>query len=323
MDMTLRLASAAEHAYQIRGTTGDLRYTGLTTKPDPADVGYQGSVEAVQSVPEGIDAALVGRIAEGVVVAIRGTLSPDDSRWSRTARIADWTNNVGVELVPATYGGAPRPGEAQPFPGKVHELFAASFNRLWGAVLTSVERKIAGAPPRIYVTGHSKGGAIAAPFAYALAKTYPEHKIIVRTFAPARSVDVTFAAAYNALVPNHIRYEFNNDPVPHLPIETSALVGVLEDLHLPTGLGQEWTRVDPGYGSVGKLCYIDEHGRCATEPEVRNEDRLRRLVQFAATHLIGPKTIFDDHPLWSGYTTYNPALPGGMPPGMPPDVPPV
>jgi hypothetical protein len=314
--MTLRLASAAEHAYHIRGTTGDLPYTGLGAKPDPADVGYQGTVEAVQTVPEGIDAALVGRIAEGVVVAVRGTLSPADKSWSMAARIADWTNNVGAELVPASFGDTP-------FPGKVHELFAASFNRLWPAVLTSVQRKIVDAPARIYVTGHSKGGAIAALFAYALAKTYPDHQIIVRTFAPARSVDVEFAAAYNALAPNHIRFEFNNDPVPHVPIETSALVAVLEDLHLPRELGQEWTRADPGYGSVGKLCYVDKDGRCSTEPEVKNEDRLRRLVQFAATHLIGPKSIFDDHSLWSGYVTYNPVLPDGKPPGMPPDIPPV
>jgi len=142
------------------------------------------------------------------------------------------------------------------------------------------------------------------------------------SLALARSVNRAFAAAYNALVPNHIRFELNNDPVPHLPIETSELVAALEHAGLPTYIGQEWTSLDPGYGAVGKLCYIDEHGRCATEPAVTNEDRLRRMVEYSLMNLLGP-SIFDDHPLWPGYSRFNPALPGGKPPGMPADVPPV
>jgi hypothetical protein len=264
--MSARLACVAQHTYKIEGSTNNLAVTGSADLLNSACVGYLGTVAARESVGHGIDAALVGVIEEGVVVGVRGTLSPDSETRQPLEILADWMNDMGVVLTPGTF-------ETYPFPGNVHGKFEASFCRLWDEVSALVAQRATDAPKRIYITGHSKGGAMCALFAWALSHQFPDHKIIVRAFAPARVGGGEFANAYNARIKNHVRFEFDDDPVPHLPIRTALAVAV--------GFDEKWakllTRVDPGYDDVGKLCYINENLSLRIPPPDFMEWRLQRL----------------------------------------------
>src|SRR5689334_9760194 len=99
-----------------------------------------------------IDAALVGRFAEGVVIAFRGTLPPIGGNGHKPEQIfADWLNNFDFRAVSDPL-----------YPGMVHEGFAASVQRLWAPLEAAVRRHLDTAPvKRLFVTGHSKGGALA------------------------------------------------------------------------------------------------------------------------------------------------------------------
>src|ERR1700722_18340150 len=96
-----------------------------------------------------IDAALLGETANEIIVAFRGTLPPQSPDTCQT--ILDWLNDCDAAL-------APVPG----LPGRVHQGFLGCFHALWpalspalGALSTANIRK------PVYITGHSKGGAVA------------------------------------------------------------------------------------------------------------------------------------------------------------------
>ena len=108
------------------------------------------AVRPSPSPPLEIDFALVGRFAEGIVIAFRGTLppldlSPDLRRIVKPetmgpAVVADWLNDLnspharGVSI-----GGAT-------LPGGVHRGLAASLGRLWKGVAAEIVRLRAAHP---------------------------------------------------------------------------------------------------------------------------------------------------------------------------------
>ncbi|QIG78963.1 lipase family protein [Stakelama tenebrarum] len=184
-------------------------------------VGWVGRPESVTrdvefwNVP--IDHALVGRVAEGIVVAFRGSLPP----FGRTAAdgwsvLFDWLNDsFSVCRRDADYAGA-----------SVHWGFAESMRRLWHdgpdgpGIATQIEALLAqGAPRRIWFTGHSKGGALAnlAAFRASQNPEWRDTTIRVLTVAAARPGDAAFARAYARTRIACLRYELAYDPVPHLP----------------------------------------------------------------------------------------------------------
>ncbi|HEU0099444.1 MAG TPA: lipase family protein [Allosphingosinicella sp.] len=172
------------------------------------------------SRPE-IDFALVGRFEEGIVVAFRGTLppldlSPDGMRIVnpdiRGAAIAfDWRNNLDAPLVRDFAVGAAT------LPGRVHRGFAESLARLWGGVAETVDGLRDGSAPRLYFTGHSKGGAIANLAAVCARRIWPAATVKAATFGAARAGDGDFAAAYRSAGIDCHRYEVSEDIVPDLP----------------------------------------------------------------------------------------------------------
>lgn len=171
-----------------------------------------------------IDFALAGRFAEGIVIAFRGTLppldlSPDGSRivappfvqWP--AIIEDWRNDIHVTM----RADAPA-GVRPPLPGRVHPGFAASLDRLWGGIVAAVDRLRGGdAAPRLYFTGHSKGGALANLAALCARRAWPEAIVKAATFGAARAGDADFAKAYREAGIDCQRYEVAQDLVPGLP----------------------------------------------------------------------------------------------------------
>lgn len=265
--LTLRLLSAARHAYAITGD-GPVAPRGPgTTAPASDCIGYGAPPQGVRSGPFNEDAGLVGSIPEGVVVAIRGTTPPRPDQDPRQV-IVDWAGDAVATLLPA--GGQP-PG----FPGKVHLGFYKSFMRLWDRLSPRVAAAVEAHPQKtIFVTGHSKGGAIAPLAAWRLSLDFPDHAIAVRTFAAARIGDGAFAERYNARLTDHIRYEFDDDIVPHLPLETALAAA----LGAPKVVAILLTSIDPGYGAVGKLAYVVGDGVIVADSPGPAADRVTRLV---------------------------------------------
>lgn len=168
-----------------------------------------------------IDLALVGRVAEGVVIAFRGTLPPffagDNDGWSV---LLDWLNDTMSLCI-----------ETADYPGGVHMGFAESARRLWqdgegsAGVKAAVQAMLAQgradgrSRPHLFITGHSKGGALANLTAFR-AVCMPEWDgigISVATIAAARTGNAAFAMAYEASRIACLRYEIPSDLVPHLP----------------------------------------------------------------------------------------------------------
>lgn len=179
------------------------------------------------------DFALVGRLPDGIAVAFRGTLPPLDlsprgqivNPVIRGAPIrSDWWNNLDAR--PAREVRI----DGTILPGTVHSGFAASLARLWTGIAAEIGRMRAqGAPPRLYFTGHSKGGALANLAAVCASQVWSDVTVKAATFGAPRAGDGEFASAYRAAGIDCHRYEVAGDPVPHVPSSTAA-VGTLHAL---------------------------------------------------------------------------------------------
>lgn len=181
--------------------------------PDRA-VGWTAGPEVITAPsPHGsgsIDRALVGRVPEGIVLAFRGTLPPFTADDHPPAEVVlDWLNNVDLLSARNTA-----------WPGRVHAGFAGSVDRLWPQIRAAIGQLIRpGEPNRLFITGHSKGGALANLAAWrALGIEGLDGPVRVLTVAAARAGNGDFRAAYEA----HggiecTRYESAFDVVPLLP----------------------------------------------------------------------------------------------------------
>lgn len=264
MTITLRLLAAASHAYHIRED-------GPVAANTPAfSTGGVGYVQAPLGVRAGVfqqDAGFVATIPEGVLISIRGTTPPSGDEDPRQV-IIDWATDAVADLDPS-------PETPPGFPGKVHFGFYKSFMRLWAKLGPRVQAVVSANPgARLFVTGHSKGGAICPLVAWRLRKDFPGRQIVVRAFAPARTADGTFAAAYNAAIPDHIRYEFDDDIVPHLPLRTA----LVEALGAPKIVAVLLTKFDPGYGEIGRLKYICDDLTIVDPSPTLDRDRVDGLL---------------------------------------------
>jgi hypothetical protein len=157
-----------------------------------------------------IDAALVGRFEEGVVVAFRGTLPPVAGAAHSPEQIfGDWLNNFDFQALRDAH-----------YPGMVHEGFAGSLSRLWAPLEAAVRRHLDAAPrKRLFLTGHSKGGALANLAAWRL-RELPGLEVPLRiyTIAAARAGNEAWKAAYDAEPRIRCsRYESALDVVPWVP----------------------------------------------------------------------------------------------------------
>jgi hypothetical protein len=272
-----RLLCAAGAAYAI---TADEP----TVAPDPENVylagaGFVRPPSALVGGPREIDACLVGEIADGVVVAFRGTLPLDIHR---APTLFDWLNDFNAD-----------PVKADGFPGHVHSGFLLALIALAPRLTVELARQRVGplAAKPLLVTGHSKGGAVAALAAWQLQAGGIPVKVV--TFAGAKAGDADFRTAYDAKV-DHTRYEYNNDIVPHLPPSQDGFLRVLTSLPVVGARFQGLKRFD--YEPVGVLRYIDQSGRLHDdEPMLRVERDLTlareivrlRLLQIAMDHAIG------------------------------------
>lgn len=191
------------------------------TEPPLRIGGTRATVAFTRHPEQEIDFALAGRFAEGIVVAFRGTLPPLDL--DPTSKnivrpdiqglpvLSDWLNNGDVALRAVAL---PRAA----IPGLVHDGFAASLAHLWPGILAAVDRlRGTDAAPRLYFTGHSKGGALAGLAALAARQAWSGATLKAATFGAPQAGDGAFADAWRLATIDGRRYEAIGDPVPQLP----------------------------------------------------------------------------------------------------------
>jgi hypothetical protein len=295
-----RLLCASASAYAV--IEGEDRLDPETAIPYYAGVGYKEPPAAFLAGTRDINACLVGTTADGVVVAFRGTL-PLDGPFT-IPKLLDWVNDLNAR---------PVPGDG--LPGEVHEGFLGSLDSLWGAVRDEAKRQMlqAGAAAPLLVTGHSKGGAIAALAAMRF-RTQDAVEPIVVTFAASKAGNTEFAAEYNAVM-DHTRYEFAEDIVPHLPPSESFL-GVLNTASVFSRRLSNLEQFD--YGRLGKLLYITRALEIVPDPDNslldQRRERILRLVLMGHLQRIG-----DDHRSGCGYGYMSALNPSGVcPPSLGP-----
>jgi Lipase (class 3) len=280
-----RLLCASGAAYAI---TGDMK----TLAPDPQDVyiagaGFVGDPAVFTAGPLAIDGCLVGEIEDGLVLAFRGTLpfNLDDC-----PTVRDWVGDFQAE--PIAVSG---------FPGAVHAGFSAAFSALWPSITAELQKRQAAAPANrpLLITGHSKGGAMAALAAWTLKAVAGTPPLKVVTFAAAKPGDADFRTAYTAAGIDHTRYEYNIDIVPHLPLSDGGFIDALSRIPRPPlplfdDLFTDFRRFD--YQPVGVLRYIESNGQIVDDGFALRMERdgtlALRIVelqwsQIATNHAIG------------------------------------
>jgi hypothetical protein len=273
-----RLLCAAQQAYEIQ-VSGPAPASPPQPQPLPSDlVGWTGVTQCEVSGDDGISAVLVGETEREIIVAYRGT-EPFDST-DRARMVLDWIHDAIDFLV-----------TAPDVPGSVHKSFSHQTNTLW----SWVEAQVKSLPPKpLHVTGHSKGGAMAniAACKFAAAGLAPR----VTTFEGARAGDQAFATGYATLVPHSVRWEYQDDIVPHLPPDL-AFQPWLKALQIP--LPAFPAGLLPSYVSVGKLKFIDWQDQLvvADTPALESQRFARLLALFEKLDL---DTIIDDHSIAPG-----------------------
>lgn len=254
-----QLLCAAAAAYAISPKDRSGQYNPLEKfvdghwVPDPAKAPYQLQYTAVGFVETpfivtaaNIEAVLIGKTAQGIVVAFRGTLPPA-LNWNA---LLDWLQDFMVGTQSSDH-----------LSGKVHKGFLLAFNLLKEGIVSAIQTLDPSGKLPLYITGHSKGGGI-APIAAMYFKNAKQLNITQTiTFAGPISGNADFASAYNRLFPNHIRYENYLDIVPLLPPnnEFIELLKVIPDL--PAAFVQKLNEMKSlGYKPVGTLMYIHSDG---------------------------------------------------------------
>jgi len=248
-----------------------------------------------------------GAGGSAVVLAFRGTHPPEvDNLKDAAGFVEDWTNDFQAELV-AVEGI-----------GEVHGGFWEAVEALWSEpFLAEIDRRLgASGSGRLYLTGHSKGGAM-APLAALRLHQSGRPVTAVHTFAAARAGTASFAAAYAAAGIDGSRYEFGDDIVPHLPPssllrdtlhhELSALSAggfqVLGDLARMVSARTSGVAALAAvigrlqaieYVSVGELRYINRSGQVLDgTPELERQRLLSLFLKLVKPG--GVRTVATDH----------------------------
>ena len=102
--------------------------------------------------------------------------------------------------------------------GSAHQGFLQAFESLWPIVegYCDKHRKGPREVKRVFVTGHSLGGAVATLLACAIYLNFKDNPVTLYTYASPRVGDSEFARHWNHLVP-HLRHVYRNDIIPAVP----------------------------------------------------------------------------------------------------------
>ena len=234
-------------------------------------------------------ACYVGETTDHIILAFRGTaLKSEDKTQSKL----DWINNFIA-----------KPVEQDGIPGKLHKGFSHSVERLWDKGFPAeVEKRMAGGKSLI-VTGYSKGAALAPIAAAFLNKrlNIKADRMAIYIFEPPRPGDETFAEYVNQTFPTTLRYEYQDDIVPHLPPMKWLLNLLSLKFPLTNKILEKFTDIDEwNYKSVGNLKFVNWENKIVdyplSQPLKLKElwcQRLEHLINLVPNHDI--KKIWLDH----------------------------
>ena len=290
LTLDCRLLCASGCAYYITGT----KYQPLPGDRWGPAVNFIGQPTPIAGGNDLIDAGLIGEVADGIIVAFRGTLPPS---WSLQS-ILDWLQDMLAE-----------PGSRPDLPGKVHTGFYDATAAIIDQVASQVKTK--GSKP-VYVTGHSLGGAMAVLGAWIMQATYGIKIAQVMTFAAPKPGDSAFQAAYQKVFASHVRYENYDDLVPLLPpaddfIKLVAEIPVIGELFKQA---KHWD-----YQAVGTLKYIESASNgygIVSDPSMA--ERLGDIVYELAQDIYSEdfSSFGNAHSLMCGYGYISGACPGAV-----------
>ena len=276
--ITTRLLCAAQQAYEI-SVAGPAPDSPPEPSPPPSSlVGWLRPPAAQVAGDDKISAVLVGETAAEIIVAFRGT-EPFDSL-DHERMVMDWLTDLDDPVI-----------AAPDVPGSVHQGFSHECNELWSWVLAQVQALPARTKP-LYVTGHSKGGAMAdiAAVKFVAAGLTP----FVCTFEGARAGDQAFADGYAKLVLHSTRYEYQDDIVPHLPPD----LGFVTALRNVPALASLLSGIIPTYIPVGDLRFVGWQGQIVPDSPPLESLRYSHLIGLIATG--GWDKIIGDHAIGPG-----------------------
>lgn len=256
--------------------------------PKGTAVGWTGKPAFLTGGRKDIDRALIGRIEEGILLAFRGTLAPfvKDAHGSGQV-VNDWANNAEFVSRQNAF-----------YPGRVHRGFAESVDGLWGQIAPAIEKLIVpGGRNALFVTGHSKGGALAVLAGWrALGIDGLERPIRVATIAAARAGNEAFRAAFQAHPGLSCRrYEVLLDIVPLVPAGADTpnwakplIAAVWPNLgdNNYVGVG---TRVPAAIGLMDRLRALRHYFGAFGMGGLKGD----YLPLLAAAHSIGPQSDYD------------------------------
>ena len=193
--LNCRLLAASYSAYFI---AQDGTFTPDTTDPIYIAAGWIGTPTAIVNVnlPEDIDACLIGRTADGIVIAFRGTLPLDPITLEV---LQDWLQDFWVDPDPMpAFGSGVR----------VHRGFWNALSSIATALDAALKALLAAGNAPLFITGHSKGGAMAPLAAMRYVVNNPMAPLpTVTTFAAPRSGNTAFATAFLGKGLVQTRYE--------------------------------------------------------------------------------------------------------------------
>jgi len=237
-DLCTRLLCAANDAYGI----GFVKSGTFTPRsPFHEKAGFTDAAPTIiVSGANNIDACMIATMQgpssnpaqRDIVLAFRGTFPPTDisSMHDLPALMRDWGNDFLAEPVDFTTGSSVIA------PGKVHKGFRDSLKSLFDQGLAQRVQERLTSGVRLYVTGHSKGGALAYLGALRLFRMHQIKPAGVVTFASPRPGDGAFVNSYASAGINSLRWEFQDDMVPNLPPSNIRINQLISALATPSAI---------------------------------------------------------------------------------------
>ena len=251
----------------------------------------------------------VARQDDTLIVAFRGT---------EPINADDWLSDVNYHQRPLL----------PTVPGLVHGGFARAMEEVLQPLGAAVEKLSQGRVPRLFVTGHSLGGALAILCAAVLQFHWSREVTAVYTYGQPRVGDATFSDAFDGKLGTvTFRYVNDRDIVPHLPpvrlpnVPTlrlpSSLVDFLKTIeHTPLEVQNALSAIVRGerFAHVGRLQLflpdgtVTDDERLWQQRELIYSGTLEELFRDGPTLLrarlgqvlLEDKRIFDHDPL-NGY----------------------